>query len=124
MQKIMQKTSPLITTTEDVLATINEPKLARKKRYLDEAIKLYRQQIDDWKLVIEGLQNDYDEAPYYALEYAFAYWLLELVEKIKEEPGWFVRNIERSDFEDTLAEFTPEPDPLDLNGFPTSSEDC
>lgn len=116
----MQKKSPLITTTEDVLATINEPKLVRKKRYLDEAIKLYRQQIDDWKLVIESLGNDYD-APDYVIEYAFAYWLLELVEKIKEEPGWFVRNIERSDFEDTLAEFMPEPDPLESKGLPRSS---
>ena len=114
----MQKKSPLITTTEDVLASINESKYIRKKRYLDEAIKLYRQQIDDWKLVIESLGNDYD-APSYALEYAFAYWLLELVEKIKEEPGWFVRNIERSDFEDTLAEFMPEPE--EAKGLPRSS---
>jgi hypothetical protein len=115
MQKQTQK-SQLISTVEEIMATVNEPKIVRKKRYLDEAIKLYRQQIDDWSAVIEGLSNDYD-APHYALEYAFAYWLLELVEKIKEEPGWFVRNFEPKEFEETLAEFTPEPDPLDNDGW-------
>lgn len=80
-----------------------------KKSYLDVVLSQYRNQISDWDSIIERLSDDYDQSPE-AIEYAFASWLLELMEKIKDEPNWFVQNIESKEFDETLAEFDDEMD--------------